>query len=90
MPHLGFTVVYQWRWINIIDLCISCFELKLQCKLYVLLVEESALTNVSSDQLQLGCMWVNNFKSITKHEHYKSDDILCKNTFGVKRCGEVK
>ena len=53
----------------------------------LLSVEESALTDVSSDQFLLGrYMWVINSGPMAMHEPYKSksDDILCKNTFGVK------
>ena len=30
-------------------------------------------------------MWVNNSGLIAMHEPYKSNNILCKNTFGVKK-----
>ena len=35
-------------------------------------------------------MWVNNSGPIAMHEPYKSDDISCKITFGVKKCSQVK
>ena len=35
-------------------------------------------------------MRINNSGPIAIHEPYKSDDILCNNTFGVKKCGQVK
>ena len=57
-------------------------------------MEESALTDVSSDQLLPGYlasyMWVNNSGPIAMHEFYKSNDFSCKSTFGVKKCGQVK
>ena len=53
-------------------------------------MEESALTDVSSDQLLLGSsMLINNSGLIAVHKPYISDDISCKNTFGVKRCGQI-
>ena len=45
------------------------------------------LTNVSSDQLLLGQLYVsNNSGRMAMYEPYKSDDISCNNTFGVKMC----
>ena len=50
----------------------------------VLSVEESALTDVCFDQhLPGSCICFNNSGPIAIHELYKTNDISCKNTFGV-------
>ena len=46
-------------------------------------VKESAQTDVSTDQIYWASC--NDSGPIAMHEPYKSNDILCKNTFGVKK-----
>ena len=51
-------------------------------------VEESTLTDVVIFSLTSewdSCMWVNNSEPIAMNKPYKSDDISCKNIFGVKK-----
>ena len=53
-------------------------------------MEESALTKVYSGQLLPGYLATCESKILAIHEPYKSNGILCKNTFGAKKCGQVK
>ena len=57
-------------------------------------MEESALNDVSSDQLLPGSLAICESEildlAIAMHEPYKSNDMSCKNTFSIKKCSQVK
>ena len=69
---------------------LNCFELKIQCKLYSQWKKVHWLMYLLINFYRDSHMWVKTSGPIAIHYHYKSNDISCNNTFGVKKCGQVK